>query len=443
MNKYTPRTWIPPQIEAFIQEHAARYQAMALNEIDSELQRLIGMHEQYMDHQCITLYAGTNIVNPRVRALLGSTIGSRANLGYPGDKYNKGMQYAEQIEIMLAELLKKLFNAAYSEIRVGSGSLANLYAYMATTRPGDRIMAFSDAAAGHVTHHREGAAGLYGLEIYDVPFDVDRMDIDEVELATQARTIQPKLIIVAGSMCLFPYSLAAVRRIADEVGAYVMYDAAHMGGLIAGGQFQQPLAEGADLMTGSTYKSFGGPPSGILLTNSATLAERLERIAYPGLTANFDLSRSAAMVVAVLDLLEHGQAYAKMCIANAQALATALAEQGVTVHKVADRGYTQSQHVAIQALAYNGGNRASKLLEQANILMSGIGLPIAPVPGDYNAIRIGTQEITRWGMEPQHMPIVAEFIARVLVHNEPPAQVRPEVIAFREAFQKIHYVRGS
>jgi glycine hydroxymethyltransferase len=442
MNMHNPRPWVPTHVEAFIQERAARYRAMAYAEIDAELERLINLHEQHVDHQSISLYAGTNIVNPRVGKYLASTIGSRANLGYPGDKYNKGMQHAEQIEIMLAELLKKLFKASYTEIRVGSGSLANLYAYMATTRPGDPIMAFSDAAAGHVTHHRDGAAGLYGLEIYDVPFDAQRMDIDEAGLYAQARAIRPKLIIVAGSMCLFPYNLAAVRRIADDVGAYVMYDAAHMGGLIAGGQFQQPLVEGADIMTGSTYKSFGGPPSGMVLTNSATLAERLERIAYPGLTANFDLSRTAAMVVAVLDLLEHGQAYAAMCIANAQALAQSLDQQGITVHHVAGRGYTQSQHVAIQAIAYNGGNRACKLLEQANILMSGIGLPIEPVPGDYNAIRIGSQEITRWGMQPEHMPTIAEFVARILLRNEPPTTVRREVIAFREAFQTVHFVRG-
>ncbi len=199
-----PRTWVPTQVEAFIAQNAARYNAFSLQELDQEAHRLLAAHEQHLDRECLTLYAGTNIMNPRAAQLLASSIGSRPNLGYPGDKYNKGMQYAEQLEIMLAELLKKLFKADYTEIRVPSGSIANLYVYMATTQPGDKIMAFSDAAAGHATHHKEGAAGLYGLETHTVPFDAARMDIDEEVFEREALALRPKLIIVAGNICLFP-----------------------------------------------------------------------------------------------------------------------------------------------------------------------------------------------------------------------------------------------
>jgi glycine hydroxymethyltransferase len=351
------------------------------------------------------------------------------------------MEQGEQIEIMLAMLLRRLFGARYVEIRVPSGAIANLYAYMATTRPGDRIMSFAGEAGGHATHHAVGAAGLYGLEIHPVPFDADRMDIDPDRFAKAALELTPKLIVVAGSLCLFPYSLSVVRQVADQIGAYVLYDAAHMGGLIAGGRFQQPLHEGADLMTGSTYKSFGGPPSGFVATNSAAVAERLDRIAFPGLTANFDLSRTAAMVISVLDLLEHGPAYASMCIANAQALGGALHDQGCDVHQVPGRGYTESHHLAIRASKYGGGGAAANRLAAANLLTAGIGLPIPSVPGDYNGIRIGTQEITRWGLEPEHMSRVAELIARVLVNGEAPAAVEPAVTEFRARFQTLHYVR--
>lgn len=352
------------------------------------------------------------------------------------------MAHAEQLEVMLSLLLKRLFNARFVEHRVGSGSLANLYAYMATCRPGDAIMAFSDAAAGHPTHHQIGAAGLYGLKVHEVPFDTTRMDVDADALRDAAKRIRPRLIIVAGSMCLFPYNLKAVRAVADEIGAYILYDAAHMGGLIAGGAFQQPLAEGADLMTGSTYKSFGGPPSGMVLTNSAELAERLDRIAFPGLTANFDLGRSAAMIVAVLDLLEHGPAYAATCIANAQALATALDKAGIAVFRpTAREAFTQSQHVALDARPYGGGNAASERIEPANILFTSIGLPLPAIGGDANGIRIGTQEITRWGFAPSDMAEIAALTARVLIKNEPPERVRGDVIALRQRFQKIHFIR--
>jgi glycine hydroxymethyltransferase len=438
---YTPRPWVPDVLEQAIAERAAHYRALASDDLEAEVQSLLARHEQYMDRECVSLYAGTNVMNPRAARLLSSSVGSRPSLGYPGAKYEMGMQHAEQIEIVAAELLKELFCCAYAEFRVGSGSLANLYAFMACAKPGDRIMAFADSAAGHVTHHQAGAAGLYGLEIHEVPFDPAQMTIDLDGLQREAERLRPRMILVAGSMCLFPYPVAAVREIADSVGAYVLYDAAHMSGLIAGSAFQQPLVEGAHLMTSSTYKSFGGPPAGMVLTNDPELARRLDAIAYPGLTANFDLAKTAALVVAMLDLREHGRDYARTCIANAQALAAALDRAGCPVHRVEGRGYTASQHVAIHAHAYGGGTTASRLLERANLLTSGIELPLPPVAGDFNAIRLGTQEITRWGMRPEHMGQLAELLARMLVRGEEPEQVRPEVVAFRQQFQTLHYVR--
>ena len=368
---------------------------MTFDELESKAFALVKAHEPLMDQQSVVLYAGTNVINPKATKMLSSSIGSRPILGYLGAKYNKGMEHADKLKIMLMSLMRKLFDAKYVEYRVPSGSIANLYAYMATTKPGDKIMAFSDSAAGHVTHHAEG---LYRLEIHEVPFDCTQMDVDLEALMIEAKKVQPKLIIIAGSMCLFPYSLREVRKVADVVGAFILYDAAHMGGLIAGGEFQQPLKEGADLMTGSTYKSFGGTPSRINFSNSAELAERLDKIAFPGLTANFDLSRVAAMVISVLDLLAHGPEYARMCIANGKALAEALHTGGCEVFQVSGKGFTNSQHVAVPAAAYGGGDTASKQLEKANLLTSGIDLPLPMVPGDFKAMRLGTQEIKRWGM---------------------------------------------
>jgi glycine hydroxymethyltransferase len=438
----TDAQWMAPEVRQFIKAHEARYEALNHGQLDALVHTLVADHERLVDHQCINLYAGTNMQNPRAARMLASSIGGRPSLGHPGDKYNKGMVHAEQIEIILSQLLRRLFDAKFVETRVASGSLANLYAFMATCKPGDSIMSFSDAAAGHPTHHEIGAAGLYGLKVHEVPFDATRMDVDVPALRSAALVVRPKLIVVAGSMCLFPYSVSEVRAVANEVGAYVLYDAAHMGGLIAGKAFQQPLAEGADLMTGSTYKSFGGPPSGMILTNSAELAGRLDRIAYPGLTANFDLSRTAAMCIAVLDLLEFGQAYAAQCIANAQALAKGMAVRGVDVFELPGRGHTASQHVAIRAQRYGGGNHASRRAEAANILFTSIGLPGPQLPGEANAIRIGTQEVTRWGMREADMDEVAALIARILVDGHSPTPVKPDVLRLRERFQELHYIRN-
>jgi glycine hydroxymethyltransferase len=237
-----------------------------------------------------------------------------------------------------------------------------------------------------------------------------------------------------------PYPVHEVRKLTDELGAYLMFDAAHLSGIIAGGEFQQPLAEGAHLMTCSTYKSFGGPAGGLVLTNEPELAERLDRIAYPGLTANFDLSRIAALVVAASDMLEFGTEYARTCIANARALAAALAERKAAVHGPPERGYTLSHHVALRAADYGGGTTASRRLERANLLTSGIGLPVAEFSGDYNGLRMGTQEVTRWGILPEDMPMVAELLCRVLVGGEEPESVRADVIDFRGRFQELGFV---
>lgn len=415
----------------------------SLSEIDNSIHDLVARHEQLNDRDCIMLYAGTNTMNPRARALLSSSIGGRPALGHPGEKYNKGMIYSEQIEATCTVLLKRLFKAQFVEHRVASGSMANLYACMATCNPGDVIFSFPDWAAGHPTHRSVGAAGLYGLNIRDVPIEPATMDIDVPALREKALVERPKLIIVAGSMCLFPYNVSGVRAVADEVGARVLYDAAHMGGLIVGGEFQDPLREGAHLLTGSTYKSFGGPSSGFVATNDSVIASRIDAIAYPGLTANFDMSKTASLAVGILDLLQHGHDYAKMCVANAQALAADMDRLGLDVFAVPRKGFTASHHIALRANNYGGGDSACKRLERANIIATGIGLPGPQAPDDYNAIRIGTQEITRWGMQPDDMCEVAEFIANILVRGQIPESILPKVLEFRGRFQALHYIRPS
>ncbi|HEY6411171.1 MAG TPA: aminotransferase class I/II-fold pyridoxal phosphate-dependent enzyme, partial [Ktedonobacteraceae bacterium] len=388
------RPWVPQALLQFYNQHAAPYRQLAPRQFSHEVEKALAQHERFMDHECICLYAGTNIINPRAARLMSSSVGSRPSLGYPGDKYETGLAHAEQIEIMAVEILKRIFHCRYVEFRVASGSLANLYAYMACTKPGDRIMALPASAGGHVTHNTEGAAGLCGLEVHPIPFDAASMEVNLAELERAAKRLRPRLIILGGSLALMPYPVRATRKLADELGAYLLFDAAHLSGIIAGGEFQQPLAEGAHLMTCSTYKSFGGPAGGLVLTNEPSLAERLDRIAYPGLTANFDLARVAALVVAASDILEYGKNYARACIANAQALAAALLASNAAVHGPPQHSYTLSHHVVLRAAAYGGGTTASRRLEQANLLTSGIGLPLPALAHDYNGLRMGTQEVT-------------------------------------------------
>ena len=327
-------------------------------------------------------------------------LGSRPSLGHPGDKYEMGLEAIEEIEVITAEFAAEIFGATHAEIRVGSGALANLYGFMALTKPGEAIIAPPGSIGGNVTHHIAGCASLYGLITHPAMVDADGYTVDLAALRTLAHKTKPKLITIGGSLNLFPHPVAEIRAIADEVGAHVLFDAAHQCGIIAGKAWPNPLTQGAHLMTMSTYKSLGGPAGGLIVTNEASIAERLDAIAYPGMTANFDAAKSAALALTLLDWRDHGQAYATAMIDLARALATELLALGIPVF-AADKRTTQSHQFAIEAAAFGGGQTASKTLRRAGFLACGIGLPIADVANDLNGLRIGTPELVRRGVTPR------------------------------------------
>ncbi|RVU39850.1 aminotransferase class I/II-fold pyridoxal phosphate-dependent enzyme [Hwanghaeella grinnelliae] len=433
----TRRDWVPAETEDFVMAVAAEAAARDADAQEAEIDRLINWNRQIHERDCINLNPATNVMNPKAEAVLSSGLGSRPSLGYPGDKYEMGLEAIERIEVIAAELAAEVFNAKYAEIRVASGALSNLYAFMATCKPGDSIIAPAAAIGGHVTHHEAGAAGLYGLKIHPAPVDPTRYTVDLDALREMAQQVRPKLITIGGSLNLRPHPVAEIRAICDEVGAHLLFDAAHLCGMIAGGSWPNPLDEGAHLMTMSTYKSLGGPAGGLIVTNDAGLAERLDAIAFPGLTANFDAAKSAALALTMLDWKQHGAAYAKAMVETAGALATALQKRGLPVFGTGNE-VTTSHQFAIEAARYGGGQAAAKKLRQANILTCGIGLPIAPVPGDMNGLRLGTPEIVRWGMTVADMEPLADLIVSGL---EDPESTIDKAIAFRRRFQTIHFIR--
>jgi glycine hydroxymethyltransferase len=428
-------------VEDFVQGFASATARRSPDAVESELVQLTAENRRIHDSQAVNLNPATNIMNPKAEVLLAQGLGSRPSLGYPGDKYEMGLEAIERIEIIAAELAAEVFDADYAEIRVASGAMANLYAFMAAAKPGDAVIVPPPEIGGHVTHQAPGAAGLYGLAIHAAPVDEARYTVDLNRLQTLARKVRPRLISIGGSLNLNPHPVKDIRRIADEVGAVVLYDAAHMSGMIAGKAWQQPLAEGAHLMTMSTYKSLGGPASGLILTHDRDLARRLEAIAFPGLTANFDVAKSAALAITLLDWKVHGAAYARAMADTAAALALSLAAEDLPVFKT-ESGFTCSHQFALKAQRYGGGQTVAKLLRRANILSCGIGLPIESGPGDLNGLRLGTPEIVRRGMGPEHMRELARLIARVLQGNEEPERVAGDVTAFRQQFQGLWFVRA-
>ncbi len=407
--------------------------------IDDRLRSLIALNRRIHDHECINLNPASNVMNHRAEAVLASGMTTRASLGHPGDKYEMGLEAIEEIEVIAAELARTVFAATYAEIRVGSGALANLYAFMATCEPGDTIIVPPADIGGHVTHRRTGAAGWYGLDIVECPADPDTFSVDLDALARLAAKHRPRLITIGTSLNLLPHPVAEIRTIADGVGARVLFDAAHACGMIAGGVWPNPLDEGAHLLTMSTYKSLGGPAGGLALTNDPELAARLDAIAYPGLTANFDVAKTAALAISLLDWMSFGPAYASAMVDNATTLSAELERLGLPVYRTRS-GPTTSHQLAIDASQWDGGHEAAKQLRTANLLASAIGLPGR---GEMAGLRLGTPEITRIGMEPEHMPHLGELIAAGLQDPDGAADVAVLTTRLRARFDTTVFVRSS
>ena len=431
------RAWVPAACEDLVQSIAAQTARLDSEAVFHELARLVAENRRIHDQHGINLNPASNVMNPKAEAMMASGLGSRASLGYPGDKYEMGLEAIERIEVICAQLAAEVFHAKYAEVRVASGALANLYVFMATSRPGDTIIAPPAEIGGHVTHHGPGAAGLYGLKTVPAPVLADGYTVDVAALRALAREVRPTLITAGGSLNLFPHPVAAMREVADEVGAKLLFDAAHLSGMVAGATWANPLAQGAHVMTMSTYKSLGGPPGGLVVGNDAAIAERIDAIAYPGLTANFDAGKVAALAVTLADWKTHGSAYAHAMCDTARALAQALHREGLPVYAMA-RGATTSHQFAVEAARWGGGQAAAKRMARAGLLACGIGLPIAPVEGDINGLRLGVPEIVRLGMSAEHMGELGSLIARAL--GDAPEATARDVEAFRQRFRGLHYI---
>lgn len=440
MTTLAKRQWVPQAAEQLVQhyaDNACTTDSMALaDHIEALAQRNKAIHER----DCFNLNPAANVMNPRAERLLASGLSSRPSLGYPGDKYETGLEATEEIEVIAAELCAEVFNAQFAEIRVASGAMANLYAFMACCNPGDSIIVPPASIGGHVTHHVSGCAGLFGLSIHEAPVDASTFTVDVDGLKELAKKVEPSLITLGGSLNLLPHPVSKVREIADEVGAKLMFDAAHQCGIIAGGVWSNPIHEGAHLMTMSTYKSLGGPAGGLIVSNDSDLMQKIDSIAFPGMTANFDAAKSAALAMSMLDWREHGAAYAKTMVEVSQALAIELQQQGIDIY-ITSQGATESHQFAIRAHQYGGGQTASKRLRQAGFLVCGIGLPDKEVDGDLNGIRVGTPDIVRFGVSTEHCAQLGGLFARALL-SDAPQLLADEVADYRCQFDNLHFINS-
>ncbi len=390
----------------------------------------------------LPMIASENIISPRVAEMLVTDFHGRYAEGLPGKRYYQGCGDFDTVEALGMELARGVFRCAFANIQSTSGTVSNLAVLKSLTKPGDAITAVSTADGGHISHAPMGAVGMRGLELHTYPWDHDNMHPDVDGAAKLVRSVKPKLVLFGQSMFLFPTPMKDIVAAAKEVGAVVMYDGAHVLGLIGGGQFQDPLREGADVLTGSSHKTFPGPQGGFVFSDSKDekFQRRLHSGVFPGVVSSYHLHHVAAKVVALAEFQQFGARYAKDTVANAQAFGAALAECGFDV-LAADRGFTKSHQIVTRHGAQDSGAgaKAAATLEACGIITNMNMLPGDTKPLTPSGVRIGVQELTRVGMGKAEMEQVADFYRRGLLANEDPAKVKRDVKAFKARFQEVKY----
>jgi glycine hydroxymethyltransferase len=402
----------------------------------------VARNARWRGEECLNLLAPEAPMSPTVRALLAAEVGQRAAEGHigPANRWFAGTQHIDEIEALCVELLKRVFKARYADHRLVASMLGNLTVYAALTQPGDPIMSVSQPFGGHSSNRGEGPAGVRGLVIHDVPMDPMELEVDLDAFARAAREVRPKLVALGASMTLFPFPVAAMAEIVREWGGRVFFDGAHQLGLIGGGQFQDPLREGAAVLTGSAGKTFSGPQSGVIVWDDPALTVPLTDAIFPTLAATHQVNRVAALAAAAAEFLAFGEAYMGQIVANAQTLAAALHERGVPMLG-AHKGFTRTHQAIADVRAFGGGEAAARRLAEANLITNKNLIP-SDRPEDWDhpsGLRLGTTEVTRWGMREPEMARIADLIADVVHGRRGMAEVRRDAIELRKSFLKLQF----
>jgi glycine hydroxymethyltransferase len=361
------------------------------------------------------------VTSREVRQLLTSDLGHRYTAR---DHFYCGTRYQDDIESLARGLAGDLFNAPHVDVRPLSGHIANMALLFAFTKPGDSILSIYPENGGYPGISHVGASKRLELKNLYFPFNERRMRIEVKQTAQTIIKHKPKLVIFGASMILFPQPVSELKQTAHEAGAIVAYDASHVLGLLAGGQFQDPLREGADILLGSTHKSFFGPQGGIILAKSE-FAEELEAAVEPSLVDNAHWNRIAALCQALIEMTKFGKDYAQQVQKNAKRLGQALIEDGIPV-RCKDTGITESHQVVLAFGGYGKGIDEAHQMDRCNIITD-------------CGIRLGTSEMTRWGMKEKEMDEIANLIATALCERLNPQEIRRRVGRLRRDFCEMQY----
>ena len=382
-----------------------------LAESDSDLAGAID-RELHRQQNEIELIASENIVSRAVLEAAGSVLTNKYAEGYPGKRYYGGCQFVDEAETLAIERAKQLFNCGFVNVQPSSGSQANQGVFNALAKPGDSILGLSLAAGGHLTH---GAAPnlsgkWFNAHHYGVSRDDQRIDMNEV--AALAREHKPKIIIAGGSAYPRVIDFAAFRKIADEVGAFLMVDMAHFAGLVAGGVHPSPIPH-AHVVTSTTHKSLRGPRGGLILTNDEGIAKKINSAVFPGLQGGPLMHIIAGKAAAFGEALRPGfKLYARSVIDNCKVMGETLLEAG---YDLVTKG-TDTHLILVDMRPKKlTGDRAEKALGRANITCNKNGVPFDPEkPTVTSGIRLGSAAGTTRGFRIAVFRDVGRMIVAVL-----------------------------
>lgn len=383
----------------------------------------------------LELIASENIVSAGVRAAQGSILTNKYAEGYPGRRYYGGCEFVDVVENLAIDRAKELFGAAYANVQPHSGSQANTAAYLALIEPGDTVMGMDLSAGGHLTHG--SPVNFSGKTYHFVSYGVDPATevIDYNVVRILARNHQPKLIVAGASAYSRTIDFAKFREIADEVGAKLMVDMAHIAGLVAAGLHPNPVPY-ADITTSTTHKTLRGPRGGLILTNDEDLAKKINSAVFPGIQGGPLEHVVAAKAVAFKEALDEDfKSYSEQVIRNAQAMAKVF-NQAPQARLVS--GATDNHLLLIDVRGFElNGKEAEALLDQVNITVNKNSIPFETLsPFKTSGIRVGTPAITSRGFKEEDAVEVAKLIVKVLEHPEDTAVLEEAKAQVKELTDK-------
>ena len=393
------------------------------------------VEEEKRQEEGIELIASENFVSKAVMEAAGSVFTNKYAEGYPEKRYYGGCANADTVEQLAIDRLKKIFGAKFANVQPHSGSQANMGVYVSLLEAGDKILGMGLSSGGHLTHGYKinfSGKNYVGIE-YGLNPETEMLDYGEIRrLALQEK---PQIIVAGASAYSRVIDFKKFREIADEVGAYLMVDMAHIAGLVAAGEHPNPM-EYADIVTSTTHKTMRGPRGGIILTNNEEIAKKIDKSIFPGIQGGPLMHIIAAKAVAFKEALSpEFKEYQKQVVKNAKAMADALVKGGLRIVS----GGTDN-HLMLVDLRPKGvtGKMAEEGLEKAGITCNKNSIPNDPEkPFVTSGVRLGTPAITARGMKEDEAVQIAEMIIKVLENvndDEKIAEVKNEVLKLAEKF---------